>query len=77
MLKYVYREQNKLKGEIMDLKNFKESLVQNKPKPVYLFYGNSEFLMEEALKWYKEYLTNLTSGNISIEVVQEETELMS
>jgi len=75
MLKYVYREQNKLKGEIMDLKNFKESLVQNKPKPVYLFYGNSEFLMEEALKWYKEYLTNLTSGNISIEVVQEETEL--
>lgn len=59
----------------MNLKNFKQSLAQNKPKPVYLFYGDSEFLMEEALKWYEEYLINLTSGDISMEVVQEETEL--
>jgi len=54
----------------MNLEEFKRKVAEERPGPVYLFYGEADFLIEEALKWYENYLLQETSGNLSVEVLQ-------
>lgn len=55
----------------MNFEEFKLSVTKDKPRPVYLFYGEADFLKEEALKWYEDYLMKQTSDSLSVEVIQD------
>jgi DNA polymerase-3 subunit delta len=56
----------------MNFEEFKQKIIKDKPSPVYLFFGEADFLKEEALKWYEDYLMTKTSGNLAVEVIQHE-----